>query len=75
MRYAIVLINMNNVERDAHEPHVNAAARLQHESGSWRQLAPAHQTPEPSPVRVGQLGSLGKYLVSGAVDDADSSHH
>jgi hypothetical protein len=53
-----IAIGVDDVERDAHEEHVDRPTRLQHEPGALGQLATAHQAPQPRPMRIGEFGLI-----------------
>src|SRR5205085_7694057 len=75
VRHAIVLVDVQDVERHAHEPHVNPAAGLEHQAAPGGQLAAAHESPEARPERCRQLGAVGQNLIAAAVDYSNAAHH
>src|SRR5438105_7776345 len=75
VRHAIVLVDVQDVERHAHEPHVNPAAGLEHQAAPGGQLAAAHESPEARPERRRQLGAVGQNLVAAAVHYSNAAHH
>src|SRR5467141_3986008 len=64
MRYAVVFTDVNNVEWNAHEPHVDAAPGPKNQPAARPQFAPPHQSNEAGPVVIGKLGALGEHAAA-----------